>query len=434
MTNDAEQRSRNHLSDSADAEAVNQNHEGRVGNNNSMAATEENPRKSSPVRTAVIVLIGAVVVGLLVMSGIVPRLRSRKALAAETNELAAPTVLVTLPKRGALSQEIVLPGNIQAFVDAPIYARTNGYLKHWYFDIGSHIKQGQLLAEIESPEVDQQLSQAQADLGTATANLHLSQITADRFADLIKQDAVSQQDTDNATSDLASKSTAVKSAQANVDRLKQLVSFEKVYAPFDGIVTARNTDIGQLIDSGAAGGQARSLFQVAAINRLRVFVSVPQVYSQAATPGLKADLTFAEFPGRRFQGALVRTSRSIDPTARTLNIEVDVDNAKGELLPGAYTEVHLKLKEGAPTVTVPVSALLFRQEGLRVAVAATDDTAKLVPVTLGRDFGDFAEITTGLTEQERVITNPPDSIVDGEHLHVRTEGQQGVGATGQGGQ
>jgi RND family efflux transporter MFP subunit len=434
MTNDAEQRSRNHLSDSADAEALDQNHEGKVGNNNSMAATQQNPRKSSPVRTAVIVLIAAVVVGLLVMSGIVPRLRSRKALAAETNELAAPTVLVTLPKRGAIAQEIVLPGNIQAFVDAPIYARTNGYLKHWYFDIGSHIKQGQLLAEIESPEVDQQLSQAQADLGTATANLHLSQITSDRFADLIKQDAVSQQDTDNATSDLASKSTAVKSAQANVDRLKQLVSFEKVYAPFDGIVTARNTDIGQLIDSGAAGGQARSLFQVAAINRLRVFVSVPQVYSQAATPGLKADLTFAEFPGRRFQGTLVRTSRSIDPTARTLNIEVDVDNAKGELLPGAYTEVHLKLKEGAPTVTVPVSALLFRQEGLRVAVAATDDTAKLVPVTLGRDFGDFAEITTGLTEQERVITNPPDSIVDGERLHVRTDGQQGVGTTAQGGQ
>ena len=434
MTNDAEQRSPNHLSDSADAEAVAQNHEGKVRKNNSMAATEENPRKSSPARTAVIVLIAAVVVGLLVMSGIVPRLRSRKALAAETNELAAPTVMVTQPKLGAPSQEIVLPGNIQAFVDAPIYARTNGYLKHWYFDIGSHIRQGQLLAEIESPEVDQQLSQAQADLGTATANLHLSQITADRFADLIKQDAVSQQDTDNATSDLASKSTAVKSAQANVDRLKQLVSFEKVYAPFDGIVTARNTDIGQLIDSGAAGGQARSLFQVAAINKLRVFVSVPQVYSQAATPGLKADLTFAEFPGRRFQGTLVRTSRSIDPTARTLNIEVDVDNAKGELLPGAYTEVHLKLKEGAPTVTVPVSALLFRQEGLRVAVAATDDTAKLVPVTLGRDFGDFAEITTGLTEQERVITNPPDSIVDGERLHVRTEGQQGVGATGQGGQ
>src|SRR5580692_6299787 len=322
MTNDAEQRSPNHLERSVTVAEGNHGSEPKHAHASS--------RKGSRGRTVAMVLIGLIVVGLLVASGIVPRLRSRKALAAETNELAAPTVTVVQAKRGAPTQEILLPGNIQAFVDAPIYARTNGYLKRWYFDIGSHVKQGQLLAEIESPEVDQQLSQAQADLGTAMANLHLSQITADRFSDLIKQDAVSQQETDNATSDLASKSTAVKSAQANVDRLKQLVSFEKVYAPFDGIVTARNTDIGQLIDSGAAGGQARSLFQVAAINRLRVFVSVPQIYSQAATPGLKADLTFAEFPGRRFQGTLVRTSRSIDPTARTLNIEVDVDNAKGE--------------------------------------------------------------------------------------------------------
>jgi RND family efflux transporter MFP subunit len=380
------------------------------------------------------VLIGLIVVGLLVVSGIVPRLRSRKALAAETNELAAPTVMVVLPKRGAPAQEILLPGNIQAFVDAPIYARTNGYLKRWYFDIGSHVRQGQLLAEIESPEVDQQLSQAQADLETAKQNLHLSDITANRFSDLIKQDAVSQQDTDNATSDLAAKNSLVKSSQANVDRLKQLVSFEKVYAPFDGVVTARNTDIGQLIDSGAAGGQARSLFQMAAINRLRVFISVPQIYSQAATPGLKADLTFAEFPGRRFQGTLVRTSRSIDPTARTLNVEVDVDNTKGELLPGAYTEVHLKLKDGTPTLTVPVSALLFRQEGLRVAVVENDHTAKLLPVTLGRDFGDFAEVTTGLTGQEQVITNPPDSVIDGEHLNVQAEKRQVPAAASEAGQ
>ena len=401
--------------------------------NDAVTTTQAAPRKRSIARRAAILLIAVVVVGLLVLSGIIPRLRSRKALAAETNQLAAPTVLVVQPKRGAPSQEIILPGNIQAFVDAPIYARTNGYLKRWYFDIGSHVKQGQLLAEIESPEVDQQLSQAQADLGTATANLHLSQITADRFSDLIKQDAVSQQETDNAVSDLASKNTAVKSAQANVDRLKQLVSFEKVYAPFDGVVTARNTDIGQLIDSGAAGGQARSLFQIAAINQLRVFISVPQIYSQAASPGLTADLTFAEFPGRRFQGKLVRTSRSIDPTARTLNVEVDVDNSKGELLPGAYTEVHLKLKEGIPTLTIPVSALLFRQEGLRVAVARSDNTAQLEPVTLGRDFGDFAEITTGLTGQERVISNPPDSIIDGERLNVVTGKQQAPPASGQGG-
>jgi RND family efflux transporter MFP subunit len=430
MKNDVEKKSSEHHSGSAPAEVE---RDGKTSEHNgSTASTQADRKKSSPFRTTVIVVTAIVVVALLVVSGIVPRLRSRKALAAETSELAAPSVVVLQPKQGAPSQEILLPGNIQAFVDAPIYARTNGYLKHWYFDIGSHVKEGQLLADIESPEVDQQLSQAQADLGTAVANLHLSQITANRFSDLIKQDAVSQQETDNAVSDLAARNTAVKSAQANVDRLKQLVAFEKVYAPFDGVVTARNTDIGQLIDSGAAGGQARSLFQVAAINKLRVFISVPQIYSQAATPGLPADLTFAEFPGRRFPGKVVRTSRSIDPTARTLNVEVDVDNSKGELLPGAYTEVHLKLKNDIQTLTVPVSALLFRQEGLRVAIAKSDNTAELRAVTLGRDFGDVAEITTGLTGQERIISNPPDSIIDGERLNVHAETRQEA-AAGEGG-
>jgi RND family efflux transporter MFP subunit len=434
MTNDVKQRPTNHLTGSTVPEVVNRSREEKTEGKDSSAAAQAAAPKRSPLRNGVILLIAVIVVGLLVLSGIVPRLRSRKALAAETNELAAPTVLVIQPKQGAPSQEILLPGNIQAFVDAPIYARTNGYLKRWYFDIGSHVKQGQLLAEIESPEVDQQLSQAQADLGTATANLNLSQITSSRLSDLIKQDAVSQQETDNAVGDLASRNTAVKSAQANVDRLKQLVGFEKIYVPFDGVVTSRNTDIGQLIDSGASGGQARSLFQIAAINKLRVFISVPQIYSQAAVPGLTADLTFAEFPGRRFQGKLVRTSRSIDPLARTLNVEVDVDNTKGELLPGAYTEVHLKLKESIRTMTIPVSALLFRREGLRVAVAESNNTAELVPVTLGRDFGDFAEITTGLTGQERIISNPPDSIIDGERLNIQTEKRQASSAAGQGGE
>src|SRR5260370_34891864 len=267
MTNDVKPIPSNHLTGSAVPEVVNRSHEEKTKDNNSIAATQGGPRERSVGRSVVILLIAVVVVGLLVLSGVIPRLRSRKALAAETNELAAPTVLVIQPKRGAPSQEILLPGNIQAFVAAPIYARTNGYLKRWYFDIGSHVKQGQLLAEIESPHVDPQLSQAQADLGTATANLQLSQITANRYSDLIKQDAVSQQETNNAVSDLASSNTVVKSAQRKADRLKQLVSFEKVYAPFDGVVTARNTDIGQLIDSGAAGGQARSLFQVAAVNK-----------------------------------------------------------------------------------------------------------------------------------------------------------------------
>jgi RND family efflux transporter MFP subunit len=382
----------------------------------------------SRVRAVVIMVVLLVVVAVLVITGIVPRLRASRALAAETNELAAPTVLVVQPKPGAPSQEIVLPGNIEAFVDSPIFARTNGYLKRWYFDIGSHVKQGQLLAEIESPEIDHELSQAQADLGTAQVNAHLSEITAKRFSDLIKQDAVSQQDTDNAVNDLAARNTAVKSAQANVDRLRQLVAFEKVYAPFDGVVTARNTDIGQLIDSGAAGGAPRSLFQMAAINRLRVFINVPQIYSQAAAPGLTADLIFAEFPGRRFPGKLVRTSRSIDPTSRTLNVEVDVDNSKGELFPGAYAEVHLKLKDGLRrTLVIPVSALMFRREGLNVAVAKSDNTAQLLPITLGRDFGDVAEVTTGLTGEERVITNPPDSIIDGERLNVQVESRKAAG-------
>lgn len=414
MTNDEHQRQTSHT----------------TTGNNSIATEKGIHGKGSRVRSVVISLIAMFVIAILVITGIIPRLKAKKALAAETNELAAPTVLVVQPKRGAPTQEILLPGNIQAFVDSPIYARTNGYLKHWYFDIGSHVKQGQLLADIESPEVDQQLAQAQADLGTALANVHLSQLTANRFSDLIKQDAVSQQDTDNAVSDLAAKNTAVKSAQANVDRLKQLVSFEKVYVPFDGVVTARNTDIGQLIDSGATGGQARSLFQVAAISKLRVFVNVPQVYSQVAIPGLVADLTFAEFPGRRFQGKLVRTSKAIDPTSRTLNVEVDVDNSKEELFPGAFTEVHLKLKEGVPTLTVPVSALLFRQEGLRVVVAKSDNTAELRSITLGQDFGNFVEVSTGLTGQERIVSNPPDSVIDGERLNVETEKQ----TTDQGGE
>ncbi len=403
-----------------------------AGNSDTVTAPGGSDGKNSRTWGVVILLLALLGIAVLVITGIVPRLRASKTLAAETDTLATPTVLVVQPKRGAPSQEILLPGNIQAFVDAPIYARTNGYLKHWYFDIGAHVKQGQLLAEIESPEVDHQLSQAQADLGTALANAHLSQVTASRYTDLLKQNAVSQQDTDNAVSNLAARNAAVKSAQANVDRLKQLVAFEKVYAPFDGVVTARNTDIGQLIDSGATGGQARSLFQVAAINKLRVFINVPQIYSQLATPGLTADLTFAEFPGRRFQGRLARTSRSIDPISRTLNVEVDVDNAKGELLPGAFAEVHLKLKKEVPTLTIPVSALLFRQEGLRVVVAKSDNTAELLPITLGRDFGNFVEVSTGLTGQERVVSNPPDSIIDGERLDIKVDGQQVTGAIEQG--
>ena len=370
------------------------------------------------LRTVLVLLVVLVIAAVVVASGIIPRLRSRQALRQQTDIAAEPTVTVVRPERGTPSEEVVLPGNIQAFVDAPIYARTNGYLKRWYFDLGAHVKEGQLLAEIESPEVDQQLQQAREDLRTAQANLKLSQITADRYVGLFKTDSVSKQDVDNAVQDAAAKAATVKAAQANVGRLEQLVSFEKIYVPFDGIITARNTDIGQLIDSGSSGGAGRELFHIAAINKLRVFVNVPQVYSHVTVPGIKADLTLPELPGRRFSGTLVRTAQSLDPATRTLMVEVDVVNSTGLLYPGAYTEVHFKTSPSRPSLVIPSTALLFRREGLRVPVVVNGNRISLVPVTLGRDFGNSVEVVSGLSEDAQVISDPPDSLVDGEIVRI----------------
>lgn len=362
----------------------------------------------------IVLAIGAAVVA----SGIIPRLRARQVLRQQTDVAAAPSVAVIRPTREARSEEVVLPGNIQAFIDAPIYARTAGYLKHWYFDIGAHVKQGQLLVEIESPEVDQQLQQAREDLSTAQANLKLSQITAARYVDLFKTDSVAKQEVDNAVQDAAAKGATVKSAQANVGRLEKLVSFEKLYAPFDGVITARNTDIGQLIDSGSSGGPARELFHVAAINKLRVFVNVPQVYSHATVPGLEADLTLPELPGRRFPGTLVRTADSLDPATRTLRVEVDVVNSTGLLFPGAYTEAHFKIRSARSTLIIPSTSLVFRREGLRVPIVIDGSRASLVPVTLGRDFGNTVEVISGLSDDALLIANPPDSLVEGEVVRI----------------
>jgi RND family efflux transporter MFP subunit len=372
----------------------------------------------SRLRTASGFLIAALVIAFLVANGVESRLRARQALRKETDELAVPAVTVVRPSPEAPAEEVVLPGNIQAFIDAPIYARTNGYLKKWYYDIGSHVKKGDLLAEIESPEVDQQLQQAQHDLASAQANLQLAQITAKRYLGLYQTDSVAKQDVDNAVQDEAAKAAAVKSAAANVDRLEQLVGFEKIYAPFDGVVTARNTDIGQLIDSGSSGGPARELFHVAAIDKLRVFVNVPQVYSHSMVRGLCADLTFPEMPGRQFIGTLVRTADAIDPTTRTLLVEVDVPNRSGVLFPGAYTEVHFKIKPAAPGLIIPAESLVFRAEGLRVPVVENGNRAALVPVTLGRDYGNTVEVLAGLTPDSLVIENPPDSLVNGETVRI----------------
>ncbi len=364
------------------------------------------------------VLVFVLAVTAVVVAGIVPRLRARAALRTETVTLAAPTVTVVQPKLGAPAQEIVLPSNMQAFTDSPIYARTNGYLRHWYVDIGARVKTGELMADIETPEIDEQLQQARADLDTARANLQLSEITAKRYTGLLAQNSVSQQETDNATSDLAAKRSMVESSQANLKRLQDLQSFEKIYAPFNGVVTARNIDIGDLIDAGSSGGPARELFHVADTHVMRVFVNVPQAYSPNAKPGLKADVTLNEFPSRHFQGTLVRTADAIDLSTRTLLVEVDVPNPTGELLPGAYAEVHFKIPAVTQTYIIPVGALLFRSEGLRIATVQPDGRALLKQITLGRDFGNVVEVTGGLDGNESIMDDPPDSIVDGEQVRV----------------
>ncbi len=363
---------------------------------------------------AVIAIIAAAAV---VIFTILPRIQARNTLAKETQEMAVPSVAVVHPQRTAPAQEVVLPANVQAYMDAPIYARTNGYLRRWYADIGTHVKAGELLAEIETPEVNQQLRQARADLATAQANVHLAQITAERYAGLLKTDSVSKQDADNAESDFAAKKASVQSAEANAKRLEDLQSFQKIYAPFDGVITARNTDIGALIDSGSGGGPRTELFHIAQPGRLRVYVNVPEVYSQAAKPGLTADLTLSEFPGRRFQGKLVRTANAIDPSSRTLLVEISVNNPTGELLTGAFAEVHLRLPGATSSYTLPVNTLLFRSEGLRVVVVS-NNKAELQPITIGRDFGSSVEVVAGLNGNENIVINPPDSIESGEEVRV----------------
>ncbi len=362
-------------------------------------------------------IVAAVVVAAALTFGILPRVTARTTLRRENAQMALPTVAIVHPERTAEAEEVVLPANVQAFISAPIYARTNGYLKKWYADIGAHVKQGQLLAEIETPEVDQQLQQARADLSTAEANLHLAEITANRYQDLLKSNSVSQQETDNATGALAANKATVQANEANVSRLQQLQSFEKIYAPFSGVITARKTDIGDLIDAGASGGSKTDLFDIAQPDKLRVYVNVPEAYSQAAKPGLTADLTLAEFPGRRFQGRLVRTAEAIDPASRTLLVEIDVVNPTGALLTGSYAEVHLKLPAGSSSYVVPVNTLLFRKEGLRLAVVK-DGKAMLTPVTPGHDFGDRMEIVGGLQGEESIIVNPPDSIISGQSVRI----------------
>jgi RND family efflux transporter MFP subunit len=360
----------------------------------------------------VVVLVGA---GLLAGFGIVSRMHSDRVLADTTTQLAAPTVIALTPKQGTAINAFTLPGNVNAYTDSPIYARTAGYLSKWYFDIGARVRKGQLLCEIASPEVDQQLAQAVADLATAKANANNAQVQAQRYKDLVGSNAVSQQDTDTFVNQAAATSSAVHSAEANLQRLRELQSFEKVYAPFDGVVTARGVDTGQLIDQGAS----KELFHMQALQTLRVYTNVPQLYAGTAKRGLKLDLTFPEHPGKTFKGTLVRTADAIDPVTRTLLVEVDVDNRAGELMPGSLAQVHFKASAVQPTFVVPSAALIFRRQGMQLGTVvhgSNGPVAHLVNVAIGEDDGATVQIVSGIEAGDRVIQDPPDSLIEGERV------------------
>jgi RND family efflux transporter MFP subunit len=390
------------------------------------SAPEQKPIAAGKAMVGVAIVV--LVAGALAGYGIWSRKNSDRVLADTTTALAAPTVIVAAPKQGSPVDSFVLPGNVAAYTDSPIYARTAGYLTHWYFDIGARVKKGALLAEIATPEVDQQLAQAQADLNTAQANANNARIQADRYTGLVQSNAVSRQDTDTFVNQAAATAAAVKSAQANVERLRELQSFEKVYAPFDGIVTARNIDTGQLIDAGVGAGAGKELFHLQAIQTLRVYANLPQVYSSNVKPGARIGLSFAEHAGKMYQGTLVRTADAIDPASRTLLVEVDVDNRDGELLPGSLAEVHFKTPPAGPAYIVPSAALIFRKEGLRVGVVVNGDVARLLPVVIGEDDGANVQIVTGLGAGDQVIQDPPDSLIDGEKVQiVQPASQSGAG-------
>ncbi|MHB8884232.1 MAG: efflux RND transporter periplasmic adaptor subunit [Methylovirgula sp.] len=383
------------------------------------------PQAKQPPRVVVLVILGVTaLLGIGIYFGIRGRASADAALAADTEESAVPIVNVIHPQPDAPDQSLVLPGQTTAFTDTPIYARTNGYLKQWYFDIGAHVRKGDLLAQIETPEVDQQLRQARADLATAEANTKLAKITARRTANLLRSQSVSTQERDNAAGAYAADQAIVASRQADVARLEQLQSYEKVYAPFDGVITARNTDVGDLINAGA-GTPSAELFHMEAIKTLRIYVAVPELYSPAVHVGAKPTVTLEEYPGQVFHGTLVRTSNAINHTTRTLLVEVDVDNADDKLLPGAYTWVHFKLPGRQETVTIPANTLLFRSEGLRVGVVRKGK-AELVPIKIGRDYGDRVEVMSGLSHTDQVIVNPSDSLISGTPVRVSSSKPAGA--------
>ena len=385
------------------------------------------PRKRSRLFA---ILIAFVVV--LVLVGAFTLLQRRvqyNALAKETEALAIPTVSVIHPVAEPAAEDLVLPSTLQPFVESPIYARTSGYLKKWYHDIGSRVRKGELLADIDAPEIDQQLSQSRSELNTAQATENLSRITSSRYEGLLKTDSVSKQEADNAAGDFAAKKAGVQSAEANVRRLQETASFKHIYAPFSGVITRRNVDIGNLINAGN-GGAAQELFFLAQTDPIRVFLNVPENYAAAIHRGLGAFIELAQYPGQKFQGTVVRTADSIDRTTRTLLTEVDVPNKAGQLLPGGYAQVHLEIKVTEARLQVPVNALLFRAEGLRAVLVDENHKTKLQPLTIGRDYGTTLEVLQGLNAGDWIVLNPADSLEDGVQVNVKEVPQPGAPAPG----
>jgi RND family efflux transporter MFP subunit len=380
--------------------------------------TSAPPRgKSHQLRILTIIVVLLLVGGAL---SIARRLSERKALAAETGKLSVPTVSVINPSAEPPADELVLPAQLQAYVESPIYARTNGYLLRWYKDIGSRVQKGDLLADIDTPEVDQELSQAKATREQIEAQLELAKISADRWVNLRKTDSVSQQEADQETNAYKQSQANLAAADANVRRLEQLELFKHIYAPFAGVITQRSTDIGALINAGASG--QRGLFQLSQVDPLRVYVSVPQSYSPNVHPGMKAYIQLEEFPGQKFTGKVARSADAIDMATRTLLTEVDVENRDGRLLPGAYAQVHFAIPVQTVRISVPVNALLFRAEGPRIAVVGPDDRIQLKTIIIGRDFGTKLEILDGLNASDRIVVNPADSLEDGQQVHVKAGG------------
>jgi RND family efflux transporter MFP subunit len=364
-------------------------------------------------RYAWILLAVAVV---LAVWGETSRILARNELGRESAEAAVITVATVKPSRSDLGEDLILPGTVEAYKEAPIFARTSGYLKAWYTDIGTAVKQGQLLAEIDSPEVDQQLSQAEAELSTARANQALAESTNLRWKGLLATESVSKQDADEKAGDAAAKKAAAASAAANVARLRDLESFKRVVAPFDGVVTVRNTDVGALIGAGQTSGA--ELFHIADTRKLRIYVRVPEAYAAATKPGVAAELHFSEHAGKVYSAQTVRTANALDPVVRTLQVELQLDNAQHEIFPGAYTEVHFKLAANVQTLRLPANTVLFRSAGLQVATVDGDKHIKLKNIVQGRDFGNSIEVLSGLDPADLVVLNPPDSIIDGAPVRM----------------